>query len=70
MFNAMYHWVVTTENFEQELDQWFIKTSPLYFYLFTERYTMIDSRAKNTFYHYGKVWITEAERDGTNIEAL
>jgi hypothetical protein len=31
---------------------------------------MIDSRAKNTFYHYGKVWITEAERDGTNIEAL
>jgi len=70
MFNAMYHWVVTTEHFERDLDQWFIKESPLYWYLFTERYTMIDSRAKNTFYHFGKIYITENEASGTNIATL
>ena len=31
---------------------------------------MIDSRAKNTFYHCGKVYITEDEAAGTNISAL
>lgn len=70
MFNAMYHWVVTTEHFERDLDQWFIKESPLYWYLFTERYTMIDSRAKNTFYHFGKIYITESEASGANIATL
>ena len=63
VFANMYKWVATTtdKNFHDTLQNWFIKDAPLYWYLFTERYTMIDSRAKNTFWHYGKIFLTDAE---------
>lgn len=46
-------WVVnaTPEQFVQEFEDYFVKDSILYFYLFTERFCMVDNRAKNTFYH-------------------
>ena len=68
----MYSYIVTVPNanFVSQLNNWFIENSLPYWYLFTERYTMIDSRAKNTFYHYGKIYITEEEASGAAITAL
>ena len=46
-------WVAgaTPEQFVSEFEEYFIKDSILYFYLFTERFLMVDNRAKNTFFH-------------------
>lgn len=63
----MYKFVVqsTDEEFKAHFDDYFVKDSILYYYLFTTRYCMVDNRAKNLFPHYGKTG--EFDEDGNPI---
>lgn len=52
----MYKFVVKSsdEEFKSNFEEYFVKDSMLYYYLFTERYCMTDNRCKNSFWHFGK----------------
>lgn len=53
---AFYTWVVTSSNeeFKQHLSEWCVPEAVEFFYAFTHFYTMMDNRAKNCFWHFGK----------------
>lgn len=58
-----YKFVVTStdEEFVANFENYFVLDSALYYYLFTERYLMVDNRAKNSFWYRGRVYITQAQ---------
>ena len=58
-FIEMYRFVTTSsdEDFKAHFEDYFVKESILYYYLFTHRYTMCDNRSKNFFLGYSKTGI-------------
>ena len=62
-----YRFVITStdEQFKANLKDYVALDSVLYYYLFTTRYTMVDNRAKNLFFHYGKT--NEVDTQGNPI---
>ena len=63
IWNTFYEWLIMSSNtdFKNQFSNWFIQDAALYYFLFTERYTMMDNRAKNSFWHWAKFYITEEE---------
>ena len=52
----LYRFITTStdEEFKNRFNEYFVKDTILYYYLFTARYCMVDNRSKNLFFHYGK----------------
>lgn len=56
IWNEFYEFVIFSDDdeFKSKLGDYCVLNSVMFYYLFTLRYTMIDNRAKNSFWHYGK----------------
>lgn len=63
----LYRFITTStdEEFKNRFDEYFVKDTALYYYLFTTRYCMCDNRSKNLFFHYGKT--NEVDSEGNPI---
>ena len=59
----LYRFITTStdEEFKNRFEEYFVKDTALYYYLFTTRYCMADNRAKNCFIHYSKTGEVDAE---------
>lgn len=59
VWRAFYRWVITSTDSEfiKEFEEWCNKDSFLYWYNFTHHFTMIDNRAKNTFWHFARTGV-------------
>ena len=59
----LYRFITTStdEEFKNRFDEYFVKDTALYYYLFTTRYCMVDNRSKNLFFHYGKTGEVDAQ---------
>lgn len=70
VFNRFYKWVVTASDadFKAHLKDWFAPGAAEYMYTFTEHHTMTDNRAKNTFWHWAKIYITAAAAQAMGAE--
>lgn len=66
-WKEFYKFIVTSsdEEFKEQLGDYVVLDSILYYYLFTLRYTMTDNHAKNCFWHYGKS--PDLDSDGNPI---
>ena len=56
VFYAFYDWLVMSDDptFRAEASQWIVPAAMEFFYAYTHYYTMMDNRAKNTFWHFAK----------------
>lgn len=62
-----YRFITTSsdEEFKNRFDEYFIKDTALYYFLFAMRYCLADNLAKNLFFHYGKTG--EVDSDGNPV---
>ena len=69
---AFYEWLITAteEQYAAEAPQWFVKSAMEFFYAYTHYYTMMDNRAKNTFWHFAKTGTRRAVPIGRATPAL
>lgn len=60
-----YKFVVTSddETFKSDFKKYFVQDSVLFYYLFVERYTLVDNLAKNCFPQYAKAYFTKEEAE-------
>ena len=59
----LYRFITTSTDgeFKAHIGDYVAIDSILYYYLFTTRYCMVDNRAKNLFFHYGKTGEVDSE---------
>ena len=72
VFYAFYEWVVTTSRnkYRDEAPLWFVPSAMEFFYAFTHYYTLMDNRAKNTFWHFAKTGTRHAVPLGKAVPEL
>ena len=72
IWEAFYEWVVTADEtqFRNEASLWIVPEAMEFFYAFTHYYTMMDNRAKNTFWHFAKTNVWKKVPIGRAVPAL